>query len=325
MTPTDWTLPAGTHVLGRVISPTGAILDDGGPLTAAERPAAPPVTGALFETGIKVLDVFAPMRHGATVGLSSPAGVGKLVVMGELIDRLATRYNGAAVLVGSEEHALEVNDLMRAMREAGVDRHIAMVFARPGDAAAQRQAVPAGWALARDLAGSGPVLLFIERQLAEEQPVERPATAYPVTVVSFAHREEDDPPAPDRLGPRLDAEIVLSRALARQKIWPAIDPRHSWSRLADAGELSVAHAALIRQVRTILAQSDDPIAHQVLAYGGQPFFTAELYTGQPGAYVPLATALADYAGLAAGRYAGVSAERLAFLGSLEHVEPVAGS
>ncbi|HYF61782.1 MAG TPA: hypothetical protein VD886_03145, partial [Herpetosiphonaceae bacterium] len=254
MPSTPWNLPAGPQVLGRVINPAGDVLDDGGPLPAPVPAAGAPAAGALFETGIKVLDVFAPLRHGAAIGLSSPAGVGKLVVMSELVQRLASRYNGAAVLVGSEANALEVNDMMRMMREAGVDHRVAMVFARADDDPAVRgQAVAAGWSLARDLAAGAPALLFIERQLAEEQPVEPPATANTVTVVYFEHLEDDQIPARDWPGLPLDAQIVLSRDLASQKIWPAIDPRHSWSQMAESGELGAEHVALLRQAREIMA------------------------------------------------------------------------
>jgi F-type H+-transporting ATPase subunit beta len=318
MTSAQWNLPAGPQVLGRVISPTGEPLDDNGPLTAASLSSAA-APGLLFETGIKALDVFAPIRHGGTVLLSSPAGVGKLVLMAELIQRLAGRCNGAAVLVGSEDRVLGVNDMMRAMREAGVDRNIAMVFARgDDDEAIRRQAVPTGWALARDLAGSGPVLLFIDRQLAEEQAAgERPASAHPVTVIYLEHVEDDDQPGPGSPAVEHDVRIVLSRELARLKIWPAIDPRQSRSRLLDSAGLDAGHAALVKQAQTIMARPDDPIGRQLLAYGSQPFFTAELYTGQPGEYVPLATALADYAALADGRYADRSVESITFMGSLE--------
>lgn len=329
MTTLRWTLPPGEQVLGRIVSPNGEPLDGLGALkpreSSASQTAATPVqTGQLVETGIKVLDVFAPITHGAVLKLVSGAGVGKLVLMSELIARMVQRYNGTAVLVGVEEHTLEVNDMMRMMREAGVHEQIAMVFARNDhDAALRQQALPTGWALANDLSQSGPVLLFIDRQIALEQGVEQPAsptTGQPITVC-YLDREDTGQPDVVRRSVQPDTTIVLSRELAQQQIWPAIDPRQSHSRLLADGSVSADHTALVKRAQTILAQPDHPIAQQVLLFGSQPFFTAELYTGKPGEYVPLEQALADYARLLDGQYAAMPLDTIRFIGVLAQTTP----
>ncbi len=322
MNTTPWTLPAGAQVLGRVISATGDPLDGAGPLPTivdATSRSVPPGYGQQLETGIKVIDVFAPISVGSVVGLFSPPGAGKFVLMSELVERNARRYQGAAVLVGNEEHTVEVNDMMRTMREAGVSEHMAMVFARSEDESALReQALHTGWALAEDLAQANrPVLLFIDRQLAlEYAAAERRPANQPITVIYFDRQDSaESTGAPTPL--RLDTQINLNIELGRQKIWPAVDLGTSRSHLIEAGLASAEHLALVKRAQASLASASDPIAQQVLVFGSQPFYTAELYTGTPGEFVGLAAALADYAALLDGKHADAELESLRFVGRLK--------
>src|SRR4051794_28629481 len=170
------TIPVGEKVLGRVINAAGEPLDDGGAILNAPRvpirraggttSAAPQPPGVL-ETGLKVIDLLAPLPRGGVADLFGPAGVGKLVVMAELIHNFATRQNGVAVCAGLEARTYLANEFLAGLADLGVeDKTVAVFWERDEPPTARPRVVLAALTIAEQFRAQGrPVLFFIDKQL----------------------------------------------------------------------------------------------------------------------------------------------------------------
>ena len=290
------TVPVGPGTLGRMVSVLGLPIDSGGEIKAdayypIHRPAPAfeeqqPSTNIL-ETGIKVIDLLAPYSKGGKVGLFGGAGVGKTVLIQELIHNIASEHGGLSVFAGVGERTREGNDLWNEMKESGVIDKTAMVFGQMNEPPGARLRVGlTGLSMAeyfRDEQGQD-VLLFIDNifrftqagsevsallgrmpsavgyqptlasemgQLQERITSTRKGS---ITSVQAIYVPADDltDPAPATAFAHLDATTVLSRSIAEIGIYPAVDPLDSSSRILSPQILGDEHYNVARRVQQIL-------------------------------------------------------------------------
>lgn len=294
-------VPVGKEVLGRLFNVIGETIDEKGPV---ETPAKMPIhreapdfdeqdtSAQIFETGIKVVDLIAPYTRGGKVGLFGGAGVGKTVLIQELINNIAKEHGGISVFAGVGERTREGNDLYNEMIESGVIEKTAMVFGQMNEPPGARMRVAlTGLTMAeyfRDQE-SQDVLLFIDNifrftQAGSEvsallgrvpsavgyQPTlatemgalqERITSTKKgsITSVQAIYVPADDltDPAPATTFAHLDATTVLSRAITELGIYPAVDPLESSSRIMDPLILGEEHYETARGVQEILQRYKD--------------------------------------------------------------------
>jgi len=289
-------VPVGKEVLGRMFSVTGRIIDNKGDFSCGEfasihRPAPGfaeqrPATDML-ETGIKVIDLIAPYAKGGKIGLFGGAGVGKTVIIMELIRNIATEHSGYSVFSGVGERSREGADLWKEMNESGVIDKTALVFGQMNEPPGARMRVAlAGLTMAeyfRDQGGQD-VLLFVDNifrfiqagaevsallgripsavgyqpTLANEMGAlqERIASTSKgsITSIQAVYVPADDltDPAPATTFAHLDATTTLSRRIVELGIYPAVDPLASSSRILDPDTVGAEHYDTARRTQQIL-------------------------------------------------------------------------
>ena len=295
-------VPVGREVLGRLFNVIGEPIDEKGPLEQEIRrmPIHRPAPGfeeqntesEIFETGIKVIDLIAPYTRGGKVGLFGGAGVGKTVLIQELIHNIAREHGGLSVFAGVGERTREGNDLYHEMLDSGVLEKTAMVFGQMNEPPGARMRVAlTGLTMAeyfRDEEGQD-VLLFIDNifrftQAGSEvsallgrvpsavgyQPTlatemgalqERITSTKTgsITSVQAIYVPADDltDPAPATTFAHLDATTVLSRSITELGIYPAVDPLESSSRILDPLIVGEAHYEVARGVQAVLQKYKD--------------------------------------------------------------------
>ena len=295
------TIPVGKEVLGRMFNGIGETIDDGDQIVtdmkASIHRAAPKfeeqdTSAQIFETGIKVIDLIAPYTRGGKVGLFGGAGVGKTVLIQELINNIAKEHGGISVFTGVGERTREGNDLYYEMTESGVINNTAMVFGQMNEPPGARMRVAlTGLTMAeyfRDQENQD-VLLFIDNifrftQAGSEvsallgrvpsavgyQPTlatemgalqERITSTKKgsITSVQAVYVPADDltDPAPATTFAHLDATTVLSRAISELGIYPAVDPLESTSRIMDPLILGQEHYETARAVQEVLQRYNE--------------------------------------------------------------------
>lgn len=294
-------VPVGKEVLGRLFNVIGDTIDEKGPVDTGKRmpihrdaPAfdEQDTSSQIFETGIKVVDLIAPYTRGGKVGLFGGAGVGKTVLIQELINNIAKEHGGISVFAGVGERTREGNDLYNEMIESGVIDKTAMVFGQMNEPPGARMRVAlSGLTMAeyfRDEEGQN-VLLFIDNifrftQAGSEvsallgrmpsavgyQPTlatemgalqERITSTKKgsITSVQAIYVPADDltDPAPATTFAHLDATTVLSRAITELGIYPAVDPLESTSRIMDPLIIGEEHYNTARNVQEVLQRYKD--------------------------------------------------------------------
>lgn len=345
-------VPVGEATLGRMFNCLGEVIDDKTELQDPVKHSIfrdPPKfseqkpIGEILETGIKVIDLLEPYPKGGKIGLFGGAGVGKTVLIQELMHNIATQADGYSIFAGVGERSREGNDLWREMKESGVIDNTALVFGQMNEAPGVRMRVPlTGLTMAeyfRDEKNKD-VLLFIDNifrfvqagsevstllghmpsavgyqpTLANEMGAlqERIASTKhgSVTSVQAVYVPADDlsDPAPATTFTHLDATTVLSRKIAEQGIYPAVDPLNSTSRILEADIVGDLHYRVARAVQETLEKynelqdiiailgmdelSDEDKktvnrARKIQKFLSQPFFVGEKFTGIEGTYVPL--------------------------------------
>jgi F-type H+-transporting ATPase subunit beta len=358
--------PVGEPTLGHIFNVLGERIDEHELQEREERwsihRSAPAFSdqadsSEILESGIKAIDLLCPYVKGGKIGLLGGAGVGKTVLIMELIHNVATKHGGYSVFTGVGERTREGNDLYWEMRESGVLDKTALVFGQMNEPPGARMRVAfTGLTMAeyfRDMHGQD-VLLFIDNiyrfiQAGAEvsallgrmpgavgyQPTlatelgalqERIASTKngSITSVQAVYVPADDftDPAPATTFAHLDATTVLSRNIVMQGIYPAVNPLESSSRVLDHLIIGNRHYQTARDVQSILqrynelqdiiailgmdelSESDKLIvnrARKVQRFLSQPFFVAERYTGQKGAYVPLSETLRGFEDILSGK------------------------
>lgn len=294
-------MPVGKQTLGRIMNVIGDPVDEAGPIEADEhweihRPAPSFVeqstTVESFETGIKVIDLLAPYARGGKIGLFGGAGVGKTVLIMELINNVAQQHGGFSVFAGVGERTREGNDLWEEMKESGVLDKASLVYGQMNEPPGARARVALSALTVaeyfRDVGGQD-VLLFVDNifrftQAGSEvsallgripsavgyQPTlstemgelqERITTTDKgsITSVQAVYVPADDltDPAPATVFAHLDATTVLSRQIAELGIYPAVDPLDSSSTILDPQVVGEEHYGLAREVQFVLQRYKD--------------------------------------------------------------------
>ncbi len=294
-------VPVGTDTLGRIFNVLGEVIDDGKQVATVERSSihreAPSYVSQatkveILETGIKVIDLICPVLKGGKVGLFGGAGVGKTVVIQELIHNIASNHGGYSVFAGVGERTREGNDLYHEMKESGVLPKVAMVFGQMNEPPGARLRVAlSGLTMAeyfRDKEGKN-VLFFIDNifrftQAGSEvsallgripsavgyQPTlatemgnlqERITSTDKgsVTSVQAVYVPADDltDPAPATTFSHLDSTVVLNRSLSEIGIYPAVDPLDSSSTILDPNIVGKEHYEVAREVQRVLQRYKD--------------------------------------------------------------------
>ena len=295
------TTPVGDATLGRVLNVIGEPVDGLGPVEAEERwPIHRHAPGfdeqatetEQFETGIKVIDLLVPFKKGGKIGFFGGAGVGKTVLIMELINNVAKQHGGYSVFAGVGERTREGNDLWLEMKESGVISQTSLIFGQMTEPPGARLRVAlTGVTVAeyfRDQGGQD-VLLFIDNifrftqagsevsallgrmpsavgyqpnlatELGELQERITATKTGSVTSIQAIYVPADDftDPAPATTFAHLDANVNLARALTEIGIYPAVDPLDSTSQLIDPRVISDEHYAVARDVRRILQRYKD--------------------------------------------------------------------
>ena len=295
------TVPVGPEVLGRVMDVLGKPVDGGAPITSKHmwsihRPAPKFVDQThkveIFETGIKVVDLLAPFAKGGKIGLFGGAGVGKTVIIQELIHNIAKHHSGYSVFAGVGERTREGTDLLIEMTESGVIKNAALVYGQMNEPPGARMRVAlTGLTVAEYFRDEEhrDVLLFIDNifrfsQAGSEvsallgrvpsavgyQPTLAGEMGYlqeritstkdgSITSIQAVYVPADDltDPAPANTFAHLDATIVLNRALTEIGIYPAVDPLDSTSRQLDIQVVGEAHYTIARAVQKVLQRYKD--------------------------------------------------------------------
>jgi F-type H+/Na+-transporting ATPase subunit beta len=294
-------VPVGPKTLGRIFNVLGQAVDNKPEVTDAPRlpihRSAPSLedqaaTIEVFETGIKVIDLICPFMKGGKIGAFGGAGVGKTVIIQELINNIAKGHGGYSVFAGVGERTREGNDLYHEMQEAKVIDRLAMVFGQMNEPPGSRLRVAlSGLAIAeyfRDEEGKD-VLLFIDNifrftqagaevsallgrmpsavgyqpNLAEEmgELQERITSTKKGSITSmqavYVPADDYTDPAPATTFAHLDSTIVLERAIFEQGIYPAIDPLASTSRILDPNVVGEEHYNVARGVQKVLQRYKD--------------------------------------------------------------------
>ena len=378
------TVPVGEACLGRVFNLLGETVDDQGPVTTEEQwtihreaPAYEEQVPAteILETGIKVVDLICPYAKGGKIGLFGGAGVGKTVLIMELIHNVATAHGGLSVFTGVGERTREGNDLYNEMKESGVIDKTALVYGQMNEPPGARMRVGlSGLTMAeyfRDVKNQD-VLLFIDNifrftQAGSEvsallgrmpsavgyQPTlatemgalqERITSTRKgsITSVQAVYVPADDltDPAPATTFTHLDATTVLSREIASQGIYPAVDPLDSTSRILTPEVVGKEHYEIARAVQQVLQrykELQDIIAimgmeelseedkkavnraRKVQRYLSQSFSVAEQFTGMPGMYVPLKETLRGFRMILDGECDEIPESCFLFAGTIDEV------
>ena len=289
-------VPVGEKTLGRLFNVLGETIDNGEQIEDAEKwviHREPPTfedqspVVEILETGIKVIDLLAPYAKGGKIGLFGGAGVGKTVLIQELIRNIATEHGGYSIFTGVGERSREGNDLWTEMSESGVLKKTALVFGQMNESPGARMRVAeTGLTMAeyfRDVKHQN-VLLFIDNifrfvqagsevsallgrmpsavgyqptlstEMGELQERIASTKAGSVTSVQAVYVPADDltDPAPATTFSHLDATTVLSRKIVEQGIYPAVDPLESTSRILEADIVGEDHYETARRVQEIL-------------------------------------------------------------------------
>jgi len=379
------TVPVGEATLGRMFNVLGEPIDGLGdvpektdkweihrkaPTFAQQRPGV-----EILETGIKVIDLLEPYAKGGKIGLFGGAGVGKTVLIQELIHNIATEHGGYSIFTGVGERSREGNDLWREMRESGVSEKTALVFGQMNEAPGVRMRVAlSGLTMAeyfRDKRRKD-VLLFIDNiyrfvqagsevstllgrmpsavgyqpTLAEEMgSLQERITSTrrgSVTSVQAVYVPADDitDPAPATTFTHLDATTVLSRKIAEQGIYPAVDPLESTSRILAPDLVGEEHYEIARKVQESLQKyrelqdiiailgmeelsDEDQLtvkrARKAQRFLSQPMFVAEKFTGMEGKYVPLKETLRGFKAIMDGKVDNLPEAAFYNVGTLKEV------
>jgi F-type H+-transporting ATPase subunit beta len=377
-------VPVGAVTLGRVFDVLGEPIDGKGPVDRTNTlpihrsaPAFDQQTTEVevFETGLKVIDLICPFKKGGKVGIFGGAGVGKTVIIQELIRNVAQEHAGVSVFSGVGERSREGNDLIHEMTESGVIEKTAFVFGQMNEPPGARLRVGlTGLTMAeyfRDVEKRD-VLLFIDNifrftqagsevsallgrlpsavgyqpNLATEMAAlqERITSTRDGSITSlqavFVPADDYTDPAPATTFAHLDSTIRLERWITELGIYPAVDPLTSTSRVLDPLVVGQDHYDVARETQRVLqryrdlqdiiailgidelSEEDKSIvarARRLQRFMSQPFHVAEVFTGRPGAYVPIRDAVASFKEILEGKADTLPEQAFFLAGTMDDV------
>src|SRR5246127_4343948 len=384
------TVPVGRGTLGRIFNLLGEPIDLGDALPDdterwpihREAPTVEALTPTteMFETGIKVIDLLAPYAKVGKVGLFGGAGVGKTVIIQELINNLAQEHGGLSAFVGVGERSREGNDLWLEMKESGVIDKTMLVFGQMNEPPGARMRVAlSGLTMAeyfRDTEGQD-VLLFIdnifrfvqagsevsallgrmpsqvgyqptlETEMGQLQERITSTKRGSVTSIQAIYVPADDltDPAPASVFAHLNATTTLSRSIAEQGIYPAVDPLDSTSTILKEDILGEEHVRVANQVKSVLQRyrelqdiiailgidelSDEDRqtvnrARRIQRFLSQPFHVAEQFTGTPGVYVKIEDTIKGFSEILEGKHDDLPERAFFMKGTIDEVVADAG-
>jgi F-type H+-transporting ATPase subunit beta len=328
----------------------------------------------ILETGIKVIDLVMPIVKGGKIGLFGGAGVGKTVTLMELIRNIAVEHSGFSVFAGVGERTREGNDFYHEMTDGGVLDKVALVYGQMNEPPGNRLRVAlSGLTMAEHFRDEGrDVLMFVDNiyrytlagtevsallgrmpsavgyqpTLAEEMGTlqERITSTKTGSITSFqaVYVPADDltDPSPATTFAHLDATLVLSRQVAEQGIYPAVDPLDSTSRILDPNVVGSEHYDVAREVQGTLQRykelkdiiailgmdelsEEDKLvvnrARKIARFLSQPFFVAEVFTGSPGKYVSLKDTISGFKAILDGDMDQYPEQAFYMVGGIEEV------
>ena len=375
-------VPVGRETLGRIFNVLGDVVDNQPQVTGTEqwsihRPAPAyeelAASTEMLETGIKVVDLICPFSKGGKIGLFGGAGVGKTVLIMELIHNIAREHGGLSVFTGVGERTREGNDLYNEMKESGVLSNTTLVYGQMNEPPGARMRVGlSGLTMAeyfRDKEGQD-VLLFIDNifrftqagsevsallgrmpsavgyqpTLANEMGMlqERITSTRKgsITSIQAVYVPADDltDPAPATTFAHLDATTVLSRDIASQGIYPAVDPLESTSRILSPEVLGQEHYRVAREVQRVLQRyqelmdiiaimgmdelsDEDKLlvqrARKIQRFLSQPFHVSEKFTGYKGVYVPVSETIRGFREILEGKHDDLPESAFLFVGTID--------
>lgn len=382
-------MPVGEETLGRIFNVLGEPVDEKAVPEHCEwwnihRPAPQyedlSTSTEMLETGIKVIDLICPYSKGGKIGLFGGAGVGKTVLIMELINNIATEHDGISVFTGVGERTREGNDLYNEMKESGVLDKTALVYGQMNEPPGARMRVAlSGLTMAeyfRD-AKRQDVLLFIDNifrftqagsevsallgrmpsavgyqpTLANEMGAlqERITSTRhgSITSIQAVYVPADDltDPAPATTFTHLDATTVLSRSIASQGIYPAVDPLASTSRILSPDIVGEEHYRTAREVQRVLQRyqelmdiiaimgmdelsDEDKLlvsrARKIQRFLSQPLHVSEKFNGFPGIYVPIQETIKGFREILEGKHDDLPESAFLFVGSIDEAVKKAG-
>jgi F-type H+-transporting ATPase subunit beta len=378
-------IPLGPDILGRVLNAFGQPLDNLPAFEVKEERAIQQPTPdyvdvssklEVYVTGIKSIDFFAPFPKGGKIGLFGGAGVGKTVIITELIHNIVSAMQGLSVFIGVGERTREGHELIEELREKELLKNVALVYGQMNETPGVRfRAAHAGLTVAEYLrdAYKKDVLLFIDNifryaQAGNEistilgrlpsdtgyQPtlgqeigqVEERITSTnkgAITSAQAVYVPADDftDPAVETILSKLDASVILSRDLARKRIYPAIDPLRSASVLIDKNHIDEDHFETVQLARQTLERNEElrsiisvlgkdelsvedrttvDRAEKLVKFLTQPFYSSENYTGTKGVYVELKDTVNGVKKIISGELDKIPEEHFYMKGKIEEVE-----
>jgi F-type H+-transporting ATPase subunit beta len=378
-------IPLGKGILGRVVNTFGNPLDNKPQFEVEERRPifqAPPdyehVNGKLeiYVTGIKSIDFYAPFPKGGKIGLFGGAGVGKTVIITELIHNIVSVMQGLSVFIGVGERTREGHELIEELREKNLLENVSLLYGQMNETPGVRfRAAHAGLTVAEYLRDTfqKDILLFIDNvfrftqagneistilgrlpsdtgyqpTLGQEigQVEERIASTDKGAITSaqaiYVPADDFNDPAVETILSKLDASVILSRELAKKRIYPAIDNLRSTSILLDRIHIGDEHFEAVHAARKILQRNDElqsiisvlgkdelseedrlivDRAGKLTQFFTQPFYSSENYTGVKGAYVPLADTVKGARKIINGDVDEIPEEYFYLKGTIEEVE-----
>ena len=388
-TGTGISVPVGQETLGRIFNVLGDPVDNlPAPETEERRPIHRPAPAfdelatstEILETGIKVIDLLCPYAKGGKIGLFGGAGVGKTVLIMELINNIAKEHGGLSVFTGVGERTREGNDLYCEMQESGVLNKTALVYGQMNEPPGARMRVGlSGLTMAeyfRDSEGQD-VLLFIDNifrftqagsevsallgrmpsavgyqpTLANEMGAlqERITSTKKgsITSVQAVYVPADDltDPAPATTFTHLDATTVLSRSIANQGIYPAVDPLDSTSRTLAPDIVGEEHYRVAREVQQVLQRykelqdiiaimgmdelsDEDKLlvqrARKIQRFLSQPLHVSEKFNGFPGIYVPISETIRGFREILEGHCDDLPESAFLYVGTIDEAFAKAG-
>ena len=383
-------VPVGPQTLGRVLNVLGDPVDfPDRPVESEERwPIHRPAPSLedqsteleMFETGIKVIDLLEPYLRGGKIGLFGGAGVGKTVVIMELINNIALKHGGVSVFGGVGERTREGNDLWLEMQESGVinieepeKSRAALVYGQMTEPPGARLRVALSALTVAEYfrdAENKDVLLFIDNIFRFTQAGSEvsallgrmpSAVGYQPTLMSemgqlqeritstkkgsitsvqaiYVPADDYTDPAPATTFAHLDATTELSRSIAAQGLYPAVDPLASTSRILDPRIIGEEHYAVAREVKQVLQRYKDlqdiiailgidelseedklsvSRARKIQRFLSQPFYVAEQFTGAPGKYVAIADTIRGFKEIVEGQHDEIPEQAFLLVGTIE--------